>query len=110
MIKETDLAGALQRIADGSGQVCMLMPIGMKTTVEELIKAKSYAVITQQSAENKENPKPEKKKVDHGRIMALYKAGWTIKNIADDVGCSVQTVYTHISQGENNEKHNNGSE
>lgn len=109
MIKETDLAGALQRIADGSDQVCMLVPIGMKTTVEELIKAKNYAIITQQASEKKGDPKPktEKKKnakpkkeltVDVGKILALHKAGWNISSICLETGDSYYTVKKIIDQ------------
>lgn len=103
MIKQIDISGALQRIADGSDQVCMIVPINKDTTVEELMKAKAFALL---QAEKKEDPKPEKKKtqpkVDHGKIMALHKRGWPIKEIAKDVGCSEQTVYNHIALEEKN--------
>ena len=39
---------------------------------------------------------PQKKRVDVGKIRALSKAGWSVKNIAEEVGCSEQTVYKHI--------------
>lgn len=111
MIKEIDIAGALKRIADGSDQVCMLIPISKDTTVEELAKAKSFAIVAQQAVK-KEEPKPEKKKqqpkVDHGKIMALHKRGWPIKEIAKDVGCSEQTVYNHIAlEGKNGTEQDN---
>lgn len=34
--------------------------------------------------------------VDHGRIIALYRGGRSIKWIADDCGCSQQSVYNHL--------------
>ena len=39
-------------------------------------------------------------KIDHGRIVALYTANppRSIKWIADDVGCSVQTVINHLTK------------
>ena len=40
-----------------------------------------------------------KKKADKGKIWALREAGWTIKDIALDVGCSVGTVH-RVLQGE----------
>lgn len=47
-----------------------------------------------------EEPATSKKKVDHGRIVALYTARdpWSIKDIADDVGCSFQTVINHLKK------------
>lgn len=32
------------------------------------------------------------KKVDHGKICALYKANWSIKAIADELNCNQATV------------------
>lgn len=38
-------------------------------------------------------PKETKpKKVDHGKICALYKANWSIKAIADEMDCNQATV------------------
>ena len=36
--------------------------------------------------------KPDRNPVDKGKVLALHKAGWTLKAIADDVGCSIPTV------------------
>ena len=51
----------------------------------------------------KQKPKKEKgeKKIDVGRIHALASAGWPVKEIAADVGCSEPTVYKYLKQGEN---------
>ena len=40
----------------------------------------------------------QQKKLDHGRIMALYRAGWKAADIADDVRCTTAAVYQHIKQ------------
>ena len=51
--------------------------------------------------EEEQKPEPVKKeRVDHGRIVALYTARdpWSIKDIADDVGCSAQTVINHLKK------------
>lgn len=42
----------------------------------------------------------EKKKVDHDRIVALYQANppRSVAWIADDVGCSTQTVINHLAK------------
>ena len=48
-----------------------------------------------------QEPEPkEKKKVDHDRIVALYKANppRSVAWIADDVGCSPQTVINHLTK------------
>ena len=44
-----------------------------------------------------ESPKP--KRIDVGKIHALADAGWKIKDIAEDVGCSEQTVRNHLAKG-----------
>lgn len=53
--------------------------------------------------ESKEEPKKvkapaktSKRKVDDGKILALYKAGWSCPKIADEMGCSVPTVIDHL--------------
>lgn len=49
--------------------------------------------------EPEQEPK-EKKKVDHDRIVALYRANppRSVAWIADDVGCSTQTVINHLTK------------
>lgn len=37
--------------------------------------------------------KPGKKRVDAGKVLALKKAGWNAKRIAEDMGVSLQAVY-----------------
>lgn len=47
----------------------------------------------------KEETKPTKRKpVDHGKIMALHRAGWSVAKIADEMRVSDQTVRNHIQQ------------
>ena len=45
-------------------------------------------------------PPVTKKKIDHGRIVALYTADppRSLKWIAEDIGCSVQTVINHLTK------------
>lgn len=38
------------------------------------------------------------RKIDKGRIVALYKANWSIHDIADDCGCSEKTVYNYLTE------------
>ena len=102
MLKEIDLAGALSRIRDGSDKVCMIVPVSKDTTIEELMQAKGFALAEiRQDPEPKPEPKPKqdkpKKTIDHGKIIALHKAGWSASKIAQEVGCSLQTVINHIN-------------
>ena len=50
-------------------------------------------------ADAKKPGKP-KKKLDDGKMLALRKAGWTYEKIADEMGCSTQTVINHIKDKE----------
>ena len=61
------------------------------------------------AAEKQQEPKPKKaapaaqqKKrkngVDTGKIKALRTGGWTVAEIADDVGCSQQTVRNNLQK------------
>lgn len=45
-----------------------------------------------------EEKKPDAKQIDVGKIMALYKAGWKGKDIAQDMHISQSTVSKYISQ------------
>ena len=45
-------------------------------------------------------PKFERKNLDDGKMLALRKAGWTYDKIADEMGCSTQTVINHIREKE----------
>lgn len=42
--------------------------------------------------------KPRTRKVDTGKVLALRKEGWPVKDIAADVGCSEATVYNVLSR------------
>ena len=68
-------------------------------------------LLTMRFEEKQEEPEPEmepepeqepkeKKKVDHDRIVALYRANppRSVAWIADDVGCSFQTVINHLKK------------
>lgn len=49
--------------------------------------------------EEEEKPEPlskarkERREIDRGKIMALTRAGWDARKIADEMGCTQQTVY-----------------
>lgn len=84
-------------------QTFMMIEINEYTSLGELRDADGFMTV-----EKKEDPKPKQEKskpkpapkpgVDHGKVVALYKAGWKIPQIADELGCSQQTVYNHLAK------------
>lgn len=46
----------------------------------------------------KKNGEVKRKPIDHGKICALWKGKWRAEDIADEMGCSLQTVYNHIDK------------
>ena len=55
----------------------------------------------EEKKQKKEEPKQEqkpKKLLDTPKMVALRKAGWTYEKIADEMGCSPQTVINHIKK------------
>lgn len=53
----------------------------------------------------KEAPKKAKRKpIDTGKVKALRKAGWSLQKIADDVGCSIQSVSNILNREKENEQ------
>ena len=78
------------------------------TALSEFLNADDYEVVEPAPelipAEDETVPetKAEKKgplaPVDHGKIVALYKANRTPVWIADDMGCSLQTVINHLKK------------
>lgn len=106
-LKQVALAEVLELIETGKSAY-MLIPIGAETTLGQLKSAGVFVTAEEETpaveeAQPEEKPKlpPRKPGLDHGKIMALHRAGWTLKNIADEMGCSAQTVLNHI----NKEKH-----
>lgn len=70
---------------------------------EERRQAREEYLEALANAPTPEDPKPKKtapKKIDHGKIIALYKAGWSVAKIADEMRCSDQTVRNHITQAQ----------
>lgn len=37
-------------------------------------------------------------KLDHGKILALYRAGWRVADIADEMRCTTASVYQHVKR------------
>lgn len=60
--------------------------------------------------EEKQSPppaEPEKKsgrkKIDRGKVMALHRAGWSNKKIADEMACSEASISTILKEERNGE-------
>lgn len=122
-------AAALRQMTEGS-EFPIVINIGRAViTAEEFLKAFDYysqemqtdkVIFTPKGIEIEidgkkdriENPdlpadvipakekKSKKKPLDDGKMLALRKAGWTYEKIADEMGCSPQTVINHIKEKE----------
>lgn len=46
----------------------------------------------------KEPEKKTKKALDVGKMVACYKAGWSMSKIADELGCTSQTVANNLKK------------
>lgn len=65
--------------------------------------AEMAELIRLMTAEPKKVQKKEptnKKELDMGKVKALRKAGWTLEKIADEMGCSAQTIANKLKGAE----------
>lgn len=65
--------------------------------------AEMAELIRLMTAEPKKAQKKEptnKKPLDMGKVKALRKAGWTLEKIADEMGCSAQTIANKLKGAE----------
>lgn len=112
--KQIGLAECMDMIFEG-GSAYMMIPIDNATTVEMLNKAEAYCILVDEPKledyepiepeepeevpepePEKPEPKKQKTEIDHGKICALYKAGWNCTKIADELRCNAQTVINHL--------------
>ena len=82
-------------------QAYMIIPVTGLTTIEELRVAQGFLIEDGVDPEEppEEKPKrkpPARKTVDAGKICALYKAGWSVKAITDEIKCSEATVVNKL--------------
>lgn len=102
---------SLKRLIKGSGMNIMIRFEG----IDEAIPAETAISIWEQlNAEadppkqdppKEQEPEPKaagkkRKPLDDGKMLALRKAGWSYEKIADEMGCSTQTVINHIKEKE----------
>lgn len=99
MIKEIDFTSALKRIAEGSNQVCMLVPISADTLYSLIpiredtlirvageIDVKGFALVTE--------PKKTGKQME--KFGARHCSGWS--KAPNEIVCSDQTVLNVIKE------------
>ena len=77
------------------GEAIICMADGDLNKAREFL---SLALEAQEPDEPKEELKKKRKPIDHGKIMALHRAGWSVAKIADEMRVSDQTVRNHIQQ------------
>lgn len=82
------------------------LTVSEQTEQSEPVKADMPEVTAEEEkvvppAPKKAAPKKTRKTaIDHGKIMALHKGRWPVAKIADEMGCSEQTVRNHIAMEE----------
>lgn len=56
-------------------------------------------LLTMKYEDQEEEAQPDSnKKIDTGRLFALHEAGWSVREIADELGCSDKSIYYHLSK------------
>lgn len=102
--EKVTMASALEMA--GNREIYILTKLSDQTTLADFKKAAAYVA---QAEEDEQIPEPEpvdtpeeparrKSSVDHDRIMELAAAGYPPKEIAEQIGCSEQTVRNHIAR------------
>ena len=113
-LKKIEITEALAKAAEGK-EIYILHPISKDTTVSELFGAIAFAEVIPDAApeekpvktkeevteqDNVQEPKSRHyaKNVDHGKIVSLRTAGWSVKKIAAQMEISEQTVRNHLAE------------
>lgn len=105
MLKEITRAEAVERMA-AEKPVFALFEIDGDMTINDLITADGFVIEVEEEPRNnlaeprKKSEKPKKaskepgknQHYDRGKVAALTKAGWSVKQIADELGCTDNTV------------------
>lgn len=86
--------------------IYMLTKVTGALTLDEIRNAHAFVVpveelpepVPVEAPEQTEEPARRKSSVDHDRIMELVAAGYPPKEIAEQIGCSEQTVRNHIAR------------
>lgn len=101
--EKVTMASALEMA--GNREIYILTKLSDQTTLADFKKAAAYVVQIEEDEQipeieaAPEEPARRKNSVDHDRIMELAAAGYPPKEIAEQIGCSEQTVRNHIARG-----------
>ena len=86
------------------------LPPGWDPTPDPVAVTADVPTTEEYVEEKKQSPppaEPEKKsgrkKIDRGKVMALHRAGWSNKKIADEMACSEASVSTILKEERNGE-------
>lgn len=103
---------SLKRLIKGSDMHIMIRFDGIEGAVDADMALKIWEQLSvdadpvkQDPPKPKQAPEPKaagkkRKPLDDGKMLALRKAGWPYEKIADEMGCSIQTVINHIKDKE----------
>lgn len=107
-------------LSDGQQELYMLTKVTGNLTLDELRNARGFAAEIHDETEAGTTGVPDlqpvfaelpvrkaKAVVDHGKIISLDNAGWSVTQIAREVGCSEQTVRNHIAKEASNGSEDN---
>lgn len=106
-LKQIDAGTAFKRVRDGK-PIYILQPISKRTTIEDMMDAVAFAEVIQEEpeqeepktegvAEQTEAPAMKRKRgrpasLDKDKVMALFKAGWTVESIAKEMDTPVAKI------------------
>ena len=79
-------------------EVYMAVLLNEETPIGEFLMADFYFAPEPKKEEPKPQTKKAPKKLDHGKICALRKAGWPVSKIADEMGCADATIRYHLDK------------
>lgn len=103
---------SLKRLIKGSDMHIMIRFDGIEGAVDADMALKIWEQLSVDADPVKQDPPKQKqapdqkaagkkrKPLDDGKMLALRKAGWPYEKIADEMGCSPQTVINHIKDKE----------
>lgn len=90
--------------------ICLLLGIQKSESKTVTADISLPVPAMEEAEEEKQSPpsaEPEKKsgrkKIDRGKVLALHRAGWSNKKIADEMACSEASVSTILKEERNGE-------
>lgn len=84
--------------ADGKDKLLEVPKLPRSGNLADENEQKSQKETPNKPKKEIEEIKNGRKSVDHGKINALYKAGWSVEEIAKEIDASSSTVYMHIEE------------